>query len=230
MNLKLNWRGEFLAICAYTDKIFPNHFNVELDMLAHTDNPRHQNVAFDRMKVIVNDVFAHGIFVGHENPNLPALIDIYPEKIILLPEEAYDQVIAIALFCKINAVMEKAISCVSVRISSHFGDRVQYQYETGDPMGPFAVATKSKSKKPKFAPWWNRSDLMSFDADGDIQVTSWDDLDLGWEDSEPDEEAETDAVPEEETQTKTTQVIDIKKTKKHKFHAKIVEGGKKDDN
>lgn len=224
MNVKLNWRGEFLAICAYNDKIFPNHFDVELHMVTHTENPRHQNVAFERMKVIVNELFAHGIFVGHENENLSALIDIYPEKIVLLPEEAYDQVIAIALFCKVNAVMEKAISCTSVRISSHFGDHVWYQYDSGDAMGPFAVATKkTKSKRKVYVPWWNRNDLMTFDADGDISVTGWDELELGWEDIDTEEIIEF--KPE-----RTAEVIDIKKTKKNKFHAEVIEGGKKDEN
>jgi hypothetical protein len=222
MNVKLNWRSEFLAICAYNDKIFPNQFDVELQMVTHTENPRHQNVAFERMKVIVNELFAHGIFVGHENENLSALIDIYPEKIVLLPEEAYDQVIAIALFCKVNAVMENAITCTSVRISSHFGDHVWYQYDSGDAMGPFAVA-KSKGKRKQHVPWWNRNDLMTFDADGEISVTTWDELELDWE-----EAAESEVF--EFKPEKTADVIDIKKSRKKNFRAEVIEGGKKDEN
>jgi hypothetical protein len=221
--VKLNWRGEFLAICAYSDKIFPNHFEVELHMVTHTENPRYQNVAFERMKVIVSELFAHGIFVGHENENLSSLIDIYPEKIVLLPEEAYDQVIAIALFCKVNAVMEKAISCTSVRISSHFGDRVWYQYDSGDAMGPFAATTKTRGKRKQNVPWWDRNDLMAFDADGDITMTTWEDLDLGWEETESEEVIEF--KPD-----KSADVIDIKKSRKKQFRAEVIDGGKKDEN
>jgi hypothetical protein len=221
MNVKLNWRSDFLAICAYTDKIFPNHFDVELQMVTKTENPRHQNVAFERMKVVVTELFAHGIFVGHENDNLSPLIDIYPEKIVLLPEEAYDQVIAIALFCKINAVMENAITCTSVRISSHFGDHVWYQYESGDAMGPFTVVAKGRKKNK--TPWWHRSDLMTFDADGDITVTGWDELGLAWEDAE--EEEVIEFRPD-----RSADVIDMKKPRKTRFKAEVVDGGKKDDN
>lgn len=223
MNVKLNWRSDFLGICAYSDKIFPNHFDVELEMVTNTENPRHQNVAFERMKVIITELFAHSIFVGHENENLAALSKIYPEKIVLLPEEAYDQVIAIALFCKVNAVMENAITCTSVRISSHFGDHVRYQYDSGDAMGPFAVASKSKSKKKNHSPWWHRADLMTFDAEGDITVTGWDELSLTWE--EPEEDEVIEFIPE-----KAADVIDMKKTKRTKFRAEVVDGGKKDEN
>ena len=120
--------------------------------------------------------------------------------------------------------MEKAISCTSVRISSHFGDHVWYQYDSGDAMGPFAVATKkNKSKRKVYVPWWNRNDLMTFDADGDISVTGWDELELGWEESDTEEVIEF--KPE-----RTAEVIDIKKTRKNKFHAEVIEGGKKDEN
>lgn len=224
MNVKLNWRSEFLGICAYGDKIFPNHFNVEVQMVTNTENPRHQNVAFERMKVIVTELFAHGIFVGHENERLAALSNIYPEKIVLLPEEAFDQVIAIALFCKINAVMENAMTCNSVRISSHFGDHVWYQYESGEAMGPFAVASKTKGRKKSKLPWWHRADLMTFDADGDITVTSWEELELAWEEDE-DEEDTIEFIPD-----KVADVIDMKKSKRSRFRAEVIDGGKKDEN
>jgi len=225
MNVKLNWRSDFLAICSYGDKICPNHFDVELHMVTNTENPRYQNVAFERMKVIVNELFAHGIFVGHENEHMVALSEIYPEKIVLLPEESYDQVIAIALFCKINAVMEKNITCTSIRISSHLGDHVWYQYDSGDPMGPFAMTTKSRSKKKTKTPWWHRSDLMTFDADGDITVTDWAELDMGW-----DEPAEEEMVIEFHPE-KPAELIDMKKTKRTGFRAEVVDGGsKKDEN
>jgi hypothetical protein len=215
MNIKLDWRSDFLGICAYDDKIFPNHFHVELQMVTKSEDPRFQNVAFERMKILVTEIFGHSIFVGHENPNLEGLGKIYPEKLVILPEEAYDQVIGIALFCKANAVMEQAMICTNVRISSHFGDMVWYQYEQGEDIGPFALANLNRRKK-NWLPWWHRPDLLTFDAKGKIQVTTWEDLDLGWE------EAEETPTPE-----KPAEVIDIKKTRHQNFKAEVVNGGKK---
>lgn len=217
MNVKLDWRGDFLGICAYDDKIFPNHFIVDVKMVTKTENPRFQNVAFERMKLLVTEIFGNGIFVGHENPNLEALSKIYPEKMVILPEEAYDQVIGIALYCKANAVMENAIHCHSVKISSHVGDSVWYQFEDGEDSGPYAVAVPRKRKsKRDTTPWWHRSDVLTFDATGKLEYSSWEDLGLGWE-----EEAEVVLETGGE-------IIDMKK-KVRRFHGEVVNGGKKSD-
>lgn len=224
MNVKLDWHSDFLGICAYDDKIFPNHFHVDLHMVTQTEDARHQNIAFDRMKVIVNELFAHSIFVSHTNPLMKKLSEIYPEKMVVLPEEAYDQVVGIALYCKINAVLEKVITCNRVRISSKFGEHVWYEFETGDAMGPFSQATKLKGRRKKVTPWWHRSDLMTFDAQGDITVTSWEDLELGWEDSGVKTETLMEFVPD-----KAAEVIDIRKGRKTKFNVEVVNGGKNTD-
>lgn len=218
MNLKLDWHSDFLGICAYDDKIFPNHFHVDLHMVTQSENARHQNIAFDRMKVIVNEVFAHSIFVCHENPLMAKLSEIYPEKMVVLPEEAYDQVVGIALYCKINAVLENAISCNRVRISSKFGENVWYEFVAGDPMGPFSHVTKLRGRRKNVKPWWHRGDLMTFDAVGDITVTSWEDLELGW-----------DTVAKTDTVSDKAEVIDIRKARKNNFNAEVVNGGKHTD-
>ena len=218
MNVKLNWCSDFLGICAYDDKIFPNHFHVEMQMVTKTENPRFQNVAFERMKLLVTEIFGNSIFVGHENDNLEALSKIYPEKMVILPEEAYDQVIGIALYCKANAVMEEAIHCHSVRISSFLGDSVWYQFEDGEEMGPYAVAVPRKRRGRNATPWWHRSDVLTFDATGKLEYSSWEELGLGWE-----EEAEEVVFKEN-----TGEIIDMKK-KRRRFHGEVVNGGKKTD-
>lgn len=224
MNVKLDWHSDFLGICAYDDKIFPNHFSVDLHMVTKSENARHQNIAFERMKVIVNELFAYSIFVSHNNPLMQKLTDIYPEKMVVLPEEAYDQVIGIALYCKINAALEDAITCNKVRISSKFGDQVWYEFETGDAMGPFAKGTKLKGRRKNRIPWWHRSDLMTFDAVGDITVTTWEDLELGWEETAETEET-YEFIPD-----RAAEVIDIKKGRKSpKFNAEVFNGGKQTD-
>ena len=223
MNIKLDWRSDFLGICAYDEKLYPNHFYVELQMLTQTEDARFQNVAFDRMKVLVTEIFAHSIFIGHENPNLETLIKIYPEKMAILPDEAYDQVIGMALFCKANAIMEGAIKCLSVRISSHFGDMVWYQFGSGEELGPFTAAVvKPRSRKKILHSWWNRPDLMTFDAIGDFTVTTWEELGLGWED-----EADEEVI--EVILDQPAEVIDMKKGRRGKFQAEVVQGGKNTD-
>lgn len=217
MNVKLNWRGDFLGICAYDDKIFPNHFQVEMQMVTKTENPRFQNVAFERMKLLVTEIFGNSIFVGHENDNLEALSKIYPEKMVILPEEAYDQVIGIALYCKANAVMEKAIHCHLVRISSHLGDSVWYQFEDGEEMGPYAATPRLRRRGRNAAPWWNRPDVLTFDAVGKLEFSTWEELGLGWEEE-----------PEDSKTENAGEVIDMKK-KKRNFRGEVVNGGKKTD-
>lgn len=214
MNVKLEWSSNFLGICTYEDKIYPNKFFVELKMVTTTDNPQHQNIAFERMKLIVTEVFAHSIFVSHESPILATLATIYPEKMVVLPEEAFDQVIALALYCKLNAVMENKIKCENIRISSEFGDNVWYQFKAGEELGPFSAVVKRTSRKKPATPWWHRSDVLTFDTDTKLETASWEDLDLSWEVNEL-------ANPGE--------IIDIKKKRpRRKFQAEVIDGGLKD--
>jgi hypothetical protein len=227
MNVRLDWHSDFLGICAYDDRIYPNHFKVDLHLVTKSENSRHQNIAFERMKVIVNELFAHSIFVGHGNPCLSKLMEIYPEKLVVLPEEAYDQIIGLALFCKLNAVMENVMACVKVRISSKFGEDVWYEYEQGDEMGPFAKGVKIKGKRRNRMPWWNRNDLMTFDATGDLKVSTWQDLDLDWSAKDPETELELECQPD-----RPAEVIDMRSGRKargKKFNAEVVNGGKNTD-
>ena len=193
-------------------------------MVTNTDDNYHQNIAFERMRVIVEEVFNNGIFVDYENEMLDPLFDLYPEKLVLLPKDACDQVVGMALFHKINAVMEKKLICYGIRISSKFGDNVWYQFGVDDNAGVFnAVQEKPKGRKKKTAfsadMWWNRSDLLTMDLTDceDNSNAIWEDIGLGWEceDEEPEEE-----------NAKNGDVIDLTRTIK-KFQGKVIKGGKK---
>jgi hypothetical protein len=234
MNVKLDWNCDFLGICIFDDKIFPNHFFVELQMITNTESSKFQNVAFERMKCIITSMFNNSIFMSASNSNFESLINLFPGKMVLFPDEAFDQIVGLAIFCKINAVMENLLICSRIRISSTFGDNVWYEYAAGDELGPFALA-KSSAKKKKYTPWWHKSNTLLFDVEdkeSEEEYLTWDDLELNFvEDS--DEELEIEFVPEKQADVIDMNISRNKNKRKNKstakFKVEVVEGGKKPD-
>lgn len=215
MNVKLEWNSDFLGICAYNTQIYPNKFYLNLELVTATEDLNQQNIAFERLKLMVGEVFAYGLFINHDNPLVATLSKIHADKLVILPEVAFDQVIGIALYCKLNAIMESRMRCSQVRISSEFGDRVWYQYQTGEELGPFAVATPkaTRGRKPT-QPWWHRPDLFTFDTADAVQAWNWQDFDLGWE--------------AQDQPTTPATIIDLARQRKtRKTQTEVLPGGRK---
>jgi len=230
MNVKLDWNCNFLGICVFDDKIFPNHFFVELQMVTNTESSKFQNIAFERMKFVITTLFNNSIFISANNTNFESLANLYPGKMVLFPDEAFDQIIGLAIFCKINAVMEDTLICNRVRISSTFGDNVWYDYTAGDALGPFALE-KPTGKKKQFWPWWHKNDALLVDIDvndSEDEFLTWDDLGLNFVE-DTDEELDIEFIPE-----KLADIIEMKvpkpknkrKPKSNKFKVEVVDGGK----
>lgn len=231
MNVNLEWSTTFLAIATHDGAIFPNAYSVQLAFVTQTSDNREQNVAFERMKFIFREMFSDGIFVSSTSPLLEPLFQLAPGKMVVLPEDAFDQIISMAILCKINAVMEGRIILEEVKLSSIAGDDVWYSFDIEDDMGMFAAVPTKNKKFNKGKPWWHRSDIMTFDAKGKFEVATWEDVGLTWE--EPQEEVQiefeadpslTEGVVEAKTKTK---VIDFSSKKLYTgFTPELIDGGK----
>lgn len=228
MNVTLEWSTTFLAIAVHNGMIFPNVYNVNLAFLTQTNDNREQNVAFERMKFMFREMFENGIFVSSTSPLLEPLFQLSPGKMVVLPEEAFDQIISMAILCKINAVMEGKIILEEVKLSSVAGDNVWYSFDIEDDMGMFAAVPTKNKKFNKGKPWWHRNDIMTFDAKGKFEIANWSDVGLTWEES-AEEHIEFELDSEGTTDTKSkTKVIDFTSKKLYTgFTPELVDGGKK---
>lgn len=177
MNVSLSWAADVLCIGVVESRVLANSYSFSINFTTNTDNTKNQNVAFERMKFMLTRVFSQSTFISETSPLLPKIIDLAPQNIVLLPEEAYDQIVNIAVFCKINSVMEGMLIANSICITSNANDDISYSFDEDDALGPFTVHPRKKDK-----PWWARPDLCTVNNPGnEYPIPPWEDIGLGFD-------------------------------------------------
>ena len=97
-----------------------------------------------------------------------------------IPEAPFDQSVAIALFCKLNAICENKLLITDITVTSSLSDNVKYLFDSEDAFGPFDEDG-----------WWNETTPIWFEQDIEQDVDdkvvqfkpnlTWEDINLGWE-------------------------------------------------
>jgi len=171
MNVKLSYDIDFVAIVIDERKMFPNTFNLQINVITATDDSYEQNVAFQRILFLIKEIFNNSIFINYKNPNLLAIKQLLGNNhFIILPEDPYDQVIGFILFHKITAITEGKFEVDTITISSKDSDNIIY---TIDDFSDFDNLENDKEQ------WWDRSDISTNSILEENNIT-WKDLDLAW--------------------------------------------------
>src|ERR1035441_330722 len=117
MNIKLSHDVDFSAVIVDGDRIFPNFYKLKINLITLTENSSYQNVAIQRILIFLQEIFDGSILCNIKNINANKLIRIAKNsRVILLPEEPYDQIIAMILFHKLYAIVEGNFEIDSVII------------------------------------------------------------------------------------------------------------------
>jgi len=169
----------------YFPEIFRiNTYDMDMSFNVETESIRDQNVAIDRVKYFLQECLTDSILVCQQEK---AAIEKYTNadiKVCTLPEDPYDQIIAIMLISKVNAIMEGKLVLTDITITSRLSDDVYCAHSLDEHMGPFA----------DFGWWSDSTTKISSIANASktkkvvklIKSThSWDDVGLIWEDSLP---------------------------------------------
>ena len=228
MNVRLDYESNFPAVIVNGNKIYPNIFNYKLTLITNSDDEVIQNIAFDRVKFLLAEVFNNSIILNKSNPHYKFFQTLMSSKIVALPHEPYDQIIGLALFSKINAIMDNQIVLVELSISSLAGGDLWYNIDSEDDLEIFKDDSSIKSKKP----WWLREDIQTSDDSGFAnEQISWADLTLSWDidENEP-QDFEVEFVPDPEVLNEINEKVPTKppkerKSNKKKFSPTIITGG-----
>jgi hypothetical protein len=94
-----------------------------------------------------------------------------------MPENPFDQIVGMVLFCKLNSIFEETLLIEELKISSRVGGEIVYNIDMDDNFISF-IAGDAES-----APWWMHSNLLttSVETEGDEEGTTWEDLSLSWD-------------------------------------------------
>lgn len=179
MNIRLQYELEFLAGVYYQDQLQMNSYTVSLNLLTNTAVPIDTNIALERAKWFVCSELESTVFFGPNNREQAEMFATMGVNVTTLPDEPVDQIIGIMLHQKLNAIMQDRMLVTGLDISSTLGDRVWYQHDDDDAVGPFDQLG-----------WWDRPDPAHSDVDltnvaenvVKVQPNPWHELHLTWPD------------------------------------------------
>jgi hypothetical protein len=188
MNVKLQYELEFMAGVYFDNQLHMNSYSVSLQLLTQTNDTASTNTAMERLKCFVYHTLANTVFINQNHQEKAEMLHLLGANVTTLPEEPVDQIIGIMLYTKINTIMEDRMAVVRLDVSSVMGDRVWYQHEEDDPLGPFADDG-----------WWHTTGLqhnnidLESTPDNVVKVipSAWGEHGLLWDDDRPENTGNT---------------------------------------
>lgn len=137
----------FLAGVWYDNRLQFNSYHAGFTLLTMVDQPKEFNLAMERLKYLVYDMFTDTVFIDSADQEQIVKLVQAGLKVTTLPDVPVDQIVNIALFCKGNAVMERKMTMLECSLSSEIGDNVMYSQQVEESLGPFAQDG-----------WWHTAD------------------------------------------------------------------------
>lgn len=177
MNVRLEYPMSFYASVYYKNQYFANKFNVTLQLLTGSEDVEEQNIALDRIKYLIKEEVEHSIFVHQREKALIKKLEAVGMQVIPLPEDPVDQIIGMALFYKLNAIVEERMDVWQVSISSEVGENMTYLHCENEASGPFEDKGWWDFPDPHFGKVKNTGKVVEL-----TKHITWDDLGMGWYD------------------------------------------------
>ena len=123
----------------FKDQFLMNVYDVSLYMEVETESIREQNVAMERIKYFLNECLENGIFVQDTEHKVIEKYASCGFKVCTLPEEPYDQIVAILLLTKLNSITEGRLVITDITLGSRISDQVKFSCDIESPRGPFEL-------------------------------------------------------------------------------------------
>ena len=183
MNVRLEYDMQWRAAIWFDDSLQINNYNVELAIITNTANADDHVVSLSRLNHLVYNEMANTVYIHQNDVTQIQALTAAGIKVTTLPEQPIDQIIGIALYCKLNAILQERMIVTGVTIQSDLGDHVRYLHSDLESLGPL--------EQPG---WWQdptpiHSDFKSSASRKHVvklnRPLSWQDLEMEWSDTEP---------------------------------------------
>jgi len=126
----------FLAGVYFQQRFYMNAYDMTLSMSVETENLHEQSIAIDRIKCFLAECLENSIFVQDNEKKVIEKYRAADMKVSVLPEEPYDQIICLALMCKLNAILEGRLIVDEIEFGSDLSDEVRFTHYIEDSIGP----------------------------------------------------------------------------------------------
>jgi len=184
MTARISRIFSFQAGVYFTDTFRMNSYDMDMSFNVETESINDQNVAIDRVKYFLQECLTDSILVCQQEKTAIEKYINADIKVCTLPEDPYDQIIAIMLIAKVNAIMEEKLVLTDITITSRLSDDVYCAHSLDEHMGPFIDPgwwNDSSTKMASVAPVSKAKKIVKLIKSS----TSWEDIGLVWEDSLP---------------------------------------------
>jgi hypothetical protein len=179
MTARIQRDFQFVAGTYIDNEIYLNSYDVEVNFIVESENILEQNIALDRVKYFFIEKLDNALFINEaETDTIEKFVDT-GMKVLLLPEEPYDQIVGILLLTKMNAITESRLVVTDIVITSRMSDGVSYMHSVDENSGPFMLKG-----------WWADSGpntttrILKGKTKKVVKLTktisSWEDISLGW--------------------------------------------------
>lgn len=168
-----------LANVIWEDRLLCNDYRIRLDWTTATDDAHEQNIAFERMKYWLFDVLEHSVMIKQDHEKIP-LYQATGQRVIAMPGDPVDAVIAMMLFAKLAAITEQRIILTEIAVSSEQGGHVQYLQDSAEDFMVFAEPGWWQDPGPIWGTIKPKRTNKIVNLD---RMPEWSELNLSWTDS-----------------------------------------------
>lgn len=183
MNVRLEYDMHWRAGIWFENCLQINSYDIELSITTNTSNAEDHVVSLNRINHFIYNEMANTVYIHQNDTAQIQALTSAGIKVTTLPEQPIDQIIGIALYSKLNAILQERMFVNGVTIQSDLGDNVRYLHNDRESVGPLGQEG-----------WWNdaspvHSDFKSTASRKQVvklhRTLTWQDLEMEWSDAEP---------------------------------------------
>ena len=182
MNVRLEYSMTWTAAIWFDNRLQMNNYTIKLGMVTNSSLQQDHSVSLARINHFVYHELASTTFIHHDNTAQMQALSQAGIKITTLPEDPIDQIIGIALYCELNAMLQDKMIVTSLRIQSDLGDNVCYLHNDQESLGPFAQAGWWQDVNPVHSNYQvinKKKDVVKLNLNA-----TWQSIGLDWDDAE----------------------------------------------
>jgi len=196
----LSWTTSWDSIIHMENGLATNQYTMTVYFDVTTEDADEQSIAFERIKFFVEDVLDTAIITSIDNENNSWFMANLKQRLLTIPGEPTDLIIAACLYSKFNAIVEDKLSIDKIELDSKLANNIKIHYTSEFAEESQGLLEHDLVDQFKKTPWWRRTDSGSadyFTSDENdsilfvTDISTWEDAELQW--LKPNEESESES-------------------------------------
>lgn len=128
MNVRIEYDLTWHSAIWFENCLQLNSYTATLFIITNTAISEDHTTCMDRINHFVYHELANTVFVHQEDREQMQLLAAAGIKFTPLPEQPVDQIVGLALHCKLNSILEDRMHVTALAIQSDLGDNIRYMH------------------------------------------------------------------------------------------------------